>query len=736
MTAVHHFLAATLSGLLLYLPTGLPAQVTFSRTSDIEVKQQGKTLQNPWTGGLNAPQVSAVDLNHNDTTDLFIFDRNRKKIVPYINKSTPTDIQLEHAPHYADSFPDLNHWGLFYDYNCDGNKDLWAGTGNNRIAVYRNSSSKDLTFDQVTTALEADSSPIYVSKWDIPAITDVDDDGDLDLLTFDQQGSFLLWYQNLSQEKYGHCDSLIFTLASNCWGNFKEAFASCDIDTNISCLLEGSSTGNSRKHAGSTILSLDNDNDGDKDLVIGDLGCTYVYQLTNTGTATSSPMSDQNTNYPADQPIDLERFPATFYTDINHDGVKDLLAAPNGVNNINNMASLWFFQNAGKTTNPNFVFANDTFLQNEMIEVGEGAHPVFFDYNDDSLPDLLIGNYGYFKSSGNFKGTLTLYENTGTLQQPSFKLVSRNYSGLASLNLTDIYPTLGDLNDDGKKELIIGESDGKLHYFTDNSGDGQPAQFNLTEVNFAGIDVGQSSTPQLVDVNEDGLLDLLIGERSGTLNYYKNNGTADNPSFSLVTESFGEVDVKAPGEVTGYSVPFLTRQLDSTGATHLLVGSERGTIYHYTDIDDNLDAVFTLQDSSYRGIHEGARTTVTVENLNGDTLPDLLVGNEGGGVALYTGQSGHVPPDTTADTTTVPFKVNLFPNPTREKLYININGAPQANAHIVITNILGEQVYTTTYEGLSKKATRTITIENFPAGIYFCHVAVNEHTIMRRLVFL
>ena len=30
-----------------------------------------------------------------------------------------------------------------------------------------------------------------------------------------------------------------------------------------------------------------------------------------------------------------------------------------------------------------------------MIELGNGAFPTFYDYNNDGLQDLIIGNYGY-----------------------------------------------------------------------------------------------------------------------------------------------------------------------------------------------------------------------------------------------------------------------------------------------------------------------------------------------------
>ena len=51
-------------------------------------------------------------------------------------------------------------------------------------------------------------------------------------------------------------------------------------------------------------------------------------------------------------------------------------------------------QAADESVNLNLIARNA--LLDQMIEVGSGAHPVFFDYNNDSLMDIIIANYGYY----------------------------------------------------------------------------------------------------------------------------------------------------------------------------------------------------------------------------------------------------------------------------------------------------------------------------------------------------
>ena len=60
--------------------------------------------------------------------------------------------------------------------------------------VYKNTSTTNLNFSLVSNVItDYGGSPfqLYVSRVDIPAITDVDNDGDLDILTFQSLGGYI-----------------------------------------------------------------------------------------------------------------------------------------------------------------------------------------------------------------------------------------------------------------------------------------------------------------------------------------------------------------------------------------------------------------------------------------------------------------------------------------------------------------------------------------------------------------
>ena len=110
-----------------------------------------------------------------------------------------------------------------------------------------------------------------------------------------------------------------------------------------------------------------------------------------------------------------------------------------------------------------------------MLDFGNSAYPVF-DYNNDGLDDIIIGNYGYHNPNNNPTSSLALLKNTGTNTFPSYTLVDRDWLNLSTLNLNttlnlpalNLSPTFGDIDGDNNQDLVLGDADGKLHLFKNN----------------------------------------------------------------------------------------------------------------------------------------------------------------------------------------------------------------------------------------------------------------------------
>jgi hypothetical protein len=314
---------------------------------------------------------------------------------------------------------------------------------------------------------------------------------------------------------------------------------------------------------------LDLNGNGLIDLLLGDVDYPNLVALYNGGTVDSAHMISYEWAFPEENiPIHLFSMPVTFYGDIDRDGVRDLLVSPFDPNPgiSENLRSVWYYRNHGTNDHPQFILQTRSFLQDEMIDAGAGAYPVFHDFDGDGLPDLFIGNYGYYDTSY-YDQYLTLYTeqtgmvglltNTGTAQSPSFNFIDRDFANLSALGMKGIMPAFGDLNGDGATDMITGCEDGTLFLFINKAAPGEPMDMVLSQANYQGIDVGFYSAPQLFDFDRDGLPDLIIGERGGNLNYYRNTGTLQDPVFTMVTDSLGKVNVTDYSvSLYGFSTPF------------------------------------------------------------------------------------------------------------------------------------------------------------------------------------
>lgn len=665
------------------------AQFQFNFSDSILVFKNGNALDLAWSGGHNNAQLSEIDYDFDGDNDLFVFDRSHDQIRMYRH-------ELSNGLHYyvADPAgfllfpPGLRYRAHCADYNQDGKNDLFCYTiGGLRVYKNTGNSSIGLHWEQysnyITSNYNGPQLNLYISSADIPAIVDVEGDGDLDILTYHIGGEYLQYHQNQSQELYGHSDSLIFDLKNSCWGGYRE-----DVTTNGVFLNDNSGPCNGsnvpnpelpvgsepKAHAGSTVLALDYDNSGVLDLILGDVSYTNMMLLINGGTVpnSNSDMISMSTSFPSNStPINMQLFPAGFYVDVNFDGVKDLIVTPNANNVSENESSILFYKNTGSNTQPNFVYQTKSLLQNEMIEHGTASSPQLVDLNNDGLLDLIVSNFYVYKATNSKESRLAYYQNTGSISNPKFTLVDVNFLNLSQSNLgLRLFPTFGDLNGDGKVDMIIGLENGSLAYYQNTTSGSNPS-FAAPILNYAAqsgtvMNVGQYASPQLFDLNNDGKLDLILGKKTGELSYYENTGTIANPAFVLMNNELGMVDTDSLTP-DGYSVPHFFRFQDTT---YLLLGSHDGTIYFYDSIDAHLSngQTFHERSSDFLGLKVaiGAYSSCFVTDLDQDNHLDLFVGQDLGGLYHLEDEPG----STMAVAEDPQTFLHIYPNPATMELTI------------------------------------------------------------------
>jgi hypothetical protein len=152
----------------------------------------------------------------------------------------------------------------------------------------------------------------------------------------------------------------------------------------------------------------------------------------------------------------------------------------------------------------------------------------------------------------------------------------------------------------------------------------------------------------------------------------------------------------------------------------LYVGSKRGAIYKYNNIDNNLSGNFNLVDSNFNNIFTGTHSTPAISDLNNDSLIDFIIGNKRGGLSLFMGSN-----DTLISTSSIPNKLEnkyeIYPLPVTD--IINIKNLEKQLYFEVIT-LKGRKVKSGYTKG-------TIPVSKLNNGIYLIML---ENGIQRNIL--
>jgi hypothetical protein len=182
---------------------------------------------------------------------------------------------------------------------------------------------------------------------------------------------------------------------------------------------------------------------------------------------------------------------------------------------------------------------------------------------------------------------LDFYQNDGSRTSPMFRLRPHTI---------DVPPFLFwfrflDLNGDGLLDLLTDDSSSGISYYR-NVGTIHQPQFQLVsspllDSNGVPVFAGFGSLPSFVDIDGDGLLDMLSSNSlDGSINYYRNVGTPAQPLLRFVTSKFQDITIIGEDCSTGASLvrsgksnahgnaAVETADIDGDGAIDLFVGDQ------------------------------------------------------------------------------------------------------------------------------------------------------------------
>ncbi len=196
------------------------------------------------------------------------------------------------------------------------------------------------------------------------------------------------------------------------------------------------------------------------------------------------------------------------------------------------------------------------------------------DWNNDGKKDLL---------SGDCHGRIWLFVNTGTDASPAFTSSSYLYvNGSVYDSGSDSMPEVVDWNNDGRKDLLVGLSNGKVQLLLNTGTDSAPAFSSAANLQMGAADLHVSgggngyASPLAIDWNGDGKKDLLSGRYDGQVSYFENVGTDEAPVFTSLQTlegSGGLLDVGTYSRIT-------PSDWDNDGQIDLVFGSGTGSVFY------------------------------------------------------------------------------------------------------------------------------------------------------------
>lgn len=671
-----------------------------------QVEKEGEDLFNAMDGGLNSPQFSQFDIDGDGTKEIILFDKVGDIFNVY--KYNPLKERYEYWIDPPVIFPRINDLALVRDYDGDGIMDLfaiptddiigfavWKGKKVNNITVLERVQLKKWYFNVLSYPGNNGPLNVYITVTDIPDIQDIDGDGDLDIFSFNEQGSHMVLYKNNSVELgYGR-DSLLYTLEDMCYGKFIEG----GLDNTITlsnnpktCATHFDDTPLETRHSGSTILVKDIDKDDIKDILLGDISFNNVVYLRNTGNNLKAYITEIDEHFPASEEINLGPFPSNY--DLQYgDNNTDCIIATSNVGSLATESQLiWRYIHDTLAVGKYKLLEKDFLIKN-TVDLGLECSPVLYDVDADGKLDIIAGNKFYKDENSAQYGQLVYLRNTSTPGQISFVVENDNFADLKQFGIKHFgyKPLFVDIDNNGYMDLLIGTERGTLLHFESNTPIGHPSNFVLKSESYQDIKVPSRAAPAAFDYDNDGDIDLLIGDKNGNFCLFINTGSAQTPYFTPGYQDapnvyrYGNITVKEVGDTEGDATPSFIR---FNNENILVSGSYNGQLYSFNGLNGTSNPNLTKISLNTEALYVGRQNKPVFGDLDNDGILELVQGNIRGGMNIMK----------TNITTegTIGIKQNeskpllFYPNPATNssKIYLS-----QANiSHLTLYDIQGMQV--------------------------------------------
>lgn len=429
----------------------------------------------------------------------------------YANRGSPDEPRFEVAVdsiRYVDDSPvfaDRQNIPYLTDLDCSGTMDLFLGRVDGSIAHLREADRVDgfPRFEEVTDFFENISIIGQIGSMhgaNAMAFIDMTGNGALDLLWGDYFEPSVLLIEN------------------------RATCPDYDLDTPPEPLYMPE--GNISTSGHNVPVPADLSGNGQMDLIVGVLGGAFNPNLTASANLHHYERGDDGLFRKITERflfgVDIGEESVLDAADVTGNGRLDLVVGNKLDPADTQTARLYLFENReGADGRPEYHLA-------DTVSLAESYNyaPAMGDLFGSGRADLLLGTWNdgirVYRNLG-YEGEATGFPRFEEMEELTLQLPRGSHSS----------PSLGDLTGNGLLDVVVGRSSGHIAYFR-NVGTAHAPEFELVTDELDGIRVGRRSSPTLADVTGNGLLDLLIGQDDDGLALYRNIGSESEPRFELV----------------------------------------------------------------------------------------------------------------------------------------------------------------------------------------------------------
>ena len=520
------------------------------------------------------------------------------------------------------------------DWNGDGLFDLVVGSARGVIVWYPNLGTKtEPKFIYSKLIFTTDGKPLDVGISSEPFVVDWDGDGVKDLL-IGANGNRLLFFKNIGTNKDRKFVNKGFVVVDG-----------KPLALPHEPVPGGKGVFDDDYHPVPEVV--DWDGDGDLDLLMGGYVTGMIFYFENVGKSPDgTPVLKSRGPLEADgKVLDVEWCASPTVADFDGDGDLDLITGTlryttEGIDPSDNELFLRYFENIGTRTKP--ILARRPFPKRGEFPNSPLVTPRAIDFNNDGLPDLAVSGLD----------NIWLYKNVGTRTAPLFDASTKPLpSQWGNAFIADISSQLIDWNGDGSLDIVTGTS------VRLNENKGWPNVFGerqnilgLGEVISHPAPMGDNySFTRIGDLDKDGKLDILVGDHQGNIYFHKNLSTPEVKHFETIGIKLMMINgqpIKV-GPKDGAAIDFQVLQgarttldiadFNRDGKPDLVIGDTYGKVRYYENLSTDKELVFS-EPLLIGDMRE--RMSPCAADWNKDGYPDVIGVDASGNMQLYLNEAG------------------------------------------------------------------------------------------------